>query len=440
MPDSVMPPALAPRATVVPPFRKPAMPIVPALREMFAAPTVPATFRLPVLAIVRLPLPSVILPSDPMVLLAPPSVMPPAMVPALARVAAMTVPVDSDTPPAAAPRAATVPALTVPAMSSVPALSEMFGPDTRPATDRLPVSVRVKPPPLTAKLPTVAMVLVPVSVAPPAMVPMLTRVPAVILPDSVMPPALAPRAMAVPAFRKPPMPSVPAFTEMFRATMVPAADRLPVLTKAKSPVVTVKPWIAPMAFLVPARLTVPVTPLVLCNVLAVIVPVDTCVTPPVADRSTVAPDRMWPVPNVMPPVRAASVSPVLAPMLPDTVMVVALVSEIGPAAAVSGPETVRLPVRPPLSSENPLAPLTAKLPMAAILAPLRTTEAALPLRVEAVRILLGDCVIAPEASRSSATVLEPKLLEILMLLAVGACSTPPTVTAPIRTLVEPMPV
>ena len=80
----------------------------------------------------------------------------------------------------------------------------------------------------------------------------------------------------------------------------PVTDRLPVLplsTSEKSPPVTAKLPSDATLFAVPARATVPVTPDVLCNTaLATIVPVATCVTPPpVAERSTVAPDRISPV-------------------------------------------------------------------------------------------------------------------------------------------------
>ena len=56
VPDSVMPPADAPSATVVAPFREPAMPMVPALRDTVGATTEPATERLPACVIARVPL------------------------------------------------------------------------------------------------------------------------------------------------------------------------------------------------------------------------------------------------------------------------------------------------------------------------------------------------------------------------------------------------
>ena len=72
------------------------------------------------------------------------------------------------------------------------------------------------------------------------------------------------------------------------------------------------------------------------------VPVETCVTPPlVADRSTVAPDRICPAFSAMPPAPAANVSPVVAPTLPVAVMV-SLFSEM--FVAVSLPAAVRSPV------------------------------------------------------------------------------------------------
>ena len=74
---------------------------------------------------------------------------------------------------------------------------------------------------------------------------------------------------------------------------------LPLSTSVKFPLLTANDPTDTTLFAVPARLTVPVTPDVLFNsVLARIVPVETCATPPpVADRSTVAPDRISPVFN-----------------------------------------------------------------------------------------------------------------------------------------------
>ena len=87
------------------------------------------------------------------------------------------------------------------------------------------------------------------------------------------------------------------FKVMLVAVKRPATPRLPVSTSEKSPLLTAKLPTETMVFAVPARATVPVTPDVLCNTaLATIVPVATCVTPPpVAERSTVAPDRISPV-------------------------------------------------------------------------------------------------------------------------------------------------
>ena len=94
---------------------------------------------------------------------------------------------------------------------------------------------------------------------------------------------------------------VPVFallTLTFAAVNGPLRVRFPVLplsTSVKFPPLTANAPTEAIAFAVPARLTVPVTPDVLCNnVDARIVPVATCVTPPppVAEKSTVAPDNI----------------------------------------------------------------------------------------------------------------------------------------------------
>ena len=175
---------------------------------------------------------------------------------------------------------------------------------------------------------------------------------------------------------------------MLPAVSLPATPRLPVSTKRKSPPVTANDPTETMVFAVPARLTVPVTPEVLCRtVLATIVPVDTCVTPPPdAERSTVAPDRMPPVFSEIPPEPDVRISAVVAPMLPVTLMVPVLASWIVTLPAVTGPVTDRLPVLP-LSTSVKLPDPTPKDPNAPMLLDVEervTPLAAVPLRVPTV--------------------------------------------------------
>ena len=439
-PSAIDPPAVRVRdPALAPPLLRSIVPvrlIGPPLLTIDTVPEsmamVPAKSIVPGSAMLKVPfLPSAILPVAPMVFSVPRMAKPAVLVPVLCNVPATIVPVvllgwltlppfanrstvlalrkwplANDTPPLPPPiftnpveaSPVTVPLTVTALVAPVPRMTALAADVTRPATATSPPLLRDNEPLPTEKAPMVGKVLVPVSVAPPAIVPILVSVvPATIEPDSVMPPALAPRATAEPAFRKPPIPTVPALREMFCAATVPGTDRLPVLASVKSPVETVKPCRALIAFAVPAKLTVPKTPLPLWSVPAIIVPAATCVTPPPpADRSTVVPDKICPAFSAMPPAPADSVSPVLAPMLPVTAIVAALVREIGPVAAVSGPATVNRPASPPLPSTNPLAPDTAKLPMVSILAPHNAREAAPPLSVPVVTIL-PPSAIAPLA-------------------------------------------
>ena len=238
VPVSTTPPALVAIA-IDPIFRTPPLAIVRLGTPIVAAApaTVPATVGATVSFNVNVPV-RLNAPIDAIVF-DPFNTASPAIVPMLTNVAAAMDPA-SVMPPALAPSATFVAPLTNPAIPMVPAFSAIFGAVTIPATFTLPVDVSAKLPPLTAKLPREAMVLVPVSVAPPATVPIPTRVAAKIEPVSTIPPALAPRATVPDPFKKPAMLKVPAFNTMSGPTTVPATLKLPVLASEKLPPLTLK--------------------------------------------------------------------------------------------------------------------------------------------------------------------------------------------------------
>ena len=355
---SVTPPAVV-VSTTDPTFTTPPLAIVMlgaliASRSDEPAVTVPTT--LGAVPSVRLRVPAKFrLPMAPIEFVAV-SVAPPPMVPRLTSVPASIAP-DSAMPPVA-PRASVPAVLTVPPMPMVPADSVTFGPLTSPATERLPVSVRSSGPPLTATVPRTAMVLVPVSVAPPAIVPMLVKVAAEMEPVSAMPPALAPSDRVVPAFTNPWIARVPGFSAMFLAETVPICDKVLVPTSVKSPPVTAKLARVPTLLAVPARLTVPVAPLLLFSVATLMMPAPFCeiVPLPVVARSSVAAPRLEVAASDTPPAPLDSASRVPAFSEPVIPMVPAVKEKL---AADSLPVSERLPVLVRLTSL-----LAAKVPMA----------------------------------------------------------------------------
>ena len=332
-PVSLIPPAPAPNASKLVASIAPEMPIVPAVSATVAALTGPPTERLPVST--RVKLSALIVPSAAIVFVpdrvAPP-VMVPVPIPVLVRVAAV-IPPDSVIPPVLAFSASRVVAFRLPGMPIVPAVRKMFGADTTPATDRLPVSTKVKLPPVTGRVPSTPMVLPPVSVSPPTMVPMLARVPAVIEPVSLTPPELAPRARRVLAFSLPAMAMVPALNENVAPESTPATERLPVSTRVKASALIV-PRVA--IVFVPVRVAPPVMVPRLTRVGAVIEP-----------------------DSVMPPEPAPRASAVVASMKPGMAIVPAFSAMLGP---VTTPATERLPVSvrvnpPPLTAIVPSTPI-----------------------------------------------------------------------------------
>ena len=141
----------------------------------------------------------------------------------------------------------------------------------------------------------------------------------------------------------------------------------------------------------------------------------------------------------MPPEPDASVRPVVAPMLPETAIVAALVREIAPAD-VRGPETVRLAT--PLSSRVKPPEPAVKLPTVPMAAPERVKVPEPPVRVAAVRTLPASLVMAPPVLVSSSRLVVPTPnappTEIEPACAVSP--EPGIVTAPMRTTLLPIPV
>ena len=230
------------------------------------------------------------------------------------------------------------------------------------------VSVRAKSPPVTTNEPRVVIwLLVPTRLTVPVEPDVLRNVTAMMVPPatSVMPALVARRSSTVPAFTTAPvlMPIVPALSVTFAAVSVLVTARLPVSTREKSPPVTTNDPSDAMAFVVPARLTVPVTPDVLCKTfVAVIVPVGFWVMPlPVVERSTVAADRMWPAFSAMPPLPDDSTSEVVAVTPPATLMVPVLTLLMDTFVAKTGPDTATFPAWP-LSTSVKSPPVTWNLP------------------------------------------------------------------------------
>ena len=205
------------------------------------------------------------------------------------------------------------------------------------------------------------------------------------------------------------------FTEMLDAVSdTGAADRAPftangaALVSEKPPVVTERSPIAAM-LLALVSATEPVTPLELCRVPATRLPAPACVTPfPEADRSTVAPARMWPAFSTIPPLPALRVStpdPVLAPIEPFTTMVGT--PAIATLAPLSPPAMVSAPVLPPACSVKP-PPLTANAPTVPILfaVPARLTVPATLLVLSNVAAAMTPeavCAAPPPAALRSTT-------------------------------------
>src|SRR5262249_59804046 len=108
--------------------------------------------------------------------------------------------------------------------------------------------------------------------------------PKVVVPEALS--ATAPVAVMVPAIER----LLPAVSVTLAAASVPLTVSVPVLpasARVKSPEVTAKPPIAAMSLLTLVRVTLPVTPPVLCSVLAVIAPPVWLRPPLLVDRSSV---------------------------------------------------------------------------------------------------------------------------------------------------------
>ena len=195
-------------------------------------------------------------------------------------------------------------------------------------------------------------------------------------------------------------------------------------TSTTSPPVALRPPNAVMLLEALLRIKLPTAEAV--SKLAMIVPVVWLMVP--AEFNNTVPAFSTALPRTMAPALVDSVSvlvfPGFGPAVTDPAVTVPATASDCPLASVKSFVLVKLP----------------SVPTALMVLPSVTVPAA-PLRVDAVRIVVGRIwVTAPLARRSSATVLEPKFEAMLIVLAVGACSVPPTVTAPIRTLVDPMPV